>query len=307
MKRSPKWRASETIPVDPYPSSDASLAGVRLRLTRDDDPSTDLIHYMDARPLGSEGNPELFLSVDTATLSSNVDVSADDLRLSVVVRDRVTHWFDCVQTWSLGDLPFDGWQIDALEGRLTQNSRVDIAVVVTSCASRDDVPANAVLARKVFCIKPQPQLLDDLVRSVSPDQMAAEDLSRSAIYYVKWKGEDITSAPAELIEVWINEDFEDKFQELSAPGATAAARQISRAIAADVYREVLAQVLQGDDESDDTGALVSLVENLLESKLKMSLAEARAVYQEGPEGRAKLTPWCWRLVQTDVAFAGLTL
>ena len=293
--------------MEPFPSSDSSLAQVRLRLTRNEDPRSDLIHYVDSRPLPSDSQPELFLAVDTATLASEVGAPEDDLRISVVLRDRVVHWFECIQTWPLTDLPDDGWPIASLVGRLTPNSRVDIAVVATLSSSVHDVPDNTVLARKVFSVKPQPQLLDDLVRPVSPDQLASEGLPRSTVCYVKWKGEDITASPSELLEVWINQDFEDKFQELSAPSASAAARQISRAIAADVYREVLAQVLQGDEESDDPGTLVSLVENLLVHKLATSLADARATYRSGPEGRAKLTPSCWRLVQTDTAFAGLTL
>lgn len=307
MTRAAKWHASERISVEPFPSSDSSLAQVRLRLTRNEEPRTDLIHYVDTQPLPSDAQPELFFIVDTATLASEVGAPVGDLRISVVLRDRIVHWFECVQTWPLTDLPEDGWPIAPLVGRLTSNSRVDIAVVATLCTSVDDVPDNTVLARKVFSVKPQPQLLDDLVRPVSPDQLASEGLPRSTVCYVKWKGEDITASPSALLEVWINQDFEDKFQELSAPTASAAARQISRAIAADVYREVLAQVLQGDEESDDAGALVSLVEGLLVSKLETSLADARVIYRSGPEGRAKLTPWCWRLVRTDTAFAGLTL
>ena len=307
MTRAAKWHASERISVEPFPSSDPSLAQVRLRLTRNEDPRADLIHYVDTQPLPRDAKPELFLAVDTATLASEVGVPVDDLRISVVLRDRVVHWFECVQTWPLVDLPDDAWPIAPLVGRLNTNSRVDIAVVATSGTSVNDVPDNTVLARKVFSVKPQPQLLDDLVRPVSPDQLATEGLPRSTVCYVKWKGEDITASPSELLEVWINQDFEDKFQELSAPSASAAARQISRAIAADVYREVLVQVLEGDEESDDAGALVSLVDRLLVSKLTTSLADARVTYRSGPEGRAKLTPWCWRLVRTDTAFAGLTL
>lgn len=307
MTRAAKWHASERISVEPFPTSDSSLARVRLRLTRNDDPRADLIHYVDTRPLPSDAQPELFLAVDTATLASEVGAPVDDLRISVVLRDRIVHWFECIRTWPLTDLPDDGWPITPLVGRLTPNCRFDIAVVATLRTSVNDVPDNTVLARKVFSVKPQPQLLDDLVRPVSPDQMASEGLPRSTVCYVKWKGEDITAVPSDLLEVWINQDFEDKFQELSAPSASAAALQISRAIAADVYREILAQVLQGDEESDDAGALVSLVEGLFVSKLRTPLADARVTYRSGPEGRAKLTPWCWRLVRTDTAFAGLTL
>ena len=112
--------------------------------------------------------------------------------------------------------------------------------------------------------------------------------------------------PAVLLEVWLNKDFEDKFEQLSASGANAAARQIARAIAADVYGEILAHVLQSDEESDEPGTLVWMIERLIESKLRIRLDEARRIYRGGPEGRARLTPWCWRLAGTDTAFAGLT-
>lgn len=307
MSLQAKWRASERFPVDPFPSCDRSLASVQLRLARNEDPRPDLIHYVDRHPLPSDTEPELFLAVDAAALTSDVGAAVENIRISVVLRDRIVQWFECIQTWPADALPTDGWRIEPLAGRLTPNSRVDIAVLATLDTSANGVPANAVRARKVFSIKSQPQLLDDLVRPVSPDQMATEGLPRSTVCYVKWKREDITACPSDLLEVWINQDFEDKFQELSAARTNRAARQISRAIAADVYREVLAQVLQGDEDTEDPNALVSLVERLLVPKFAPSLADARATYSSGPDGRAKLTPWCWRLVQTDTAFAGLAL
>ena len=312
MSRKVNWRASERFLTTTFPVSDRSLSGVRFRLRRGVEPTADAVHHLDESPLESASlQPELFLQVDSDQLASDTQLPADTLVVSVIVRDRVLNWFQLANTWRLDALPEDGWNLGAALTRLSPASRMDIAVVATphmpvTNALSVHIPEGTVLARKVFFLRPRTPILDDLIRRVDPDEMVAEGLPRGTVCYVKWKGEDVNAMPGALLEVWLNKDFEDKFEQLSARGANAAARQIARGIAADVYGDILAHVLQSDEEGDDPGTLVRMVERLLEQKLRISLTEARRIYRIGPEGRARLTPWCWRLAGADAAFAGLT-
>ena len=306
-----QWRASERSLVTPFPTSDLSLAGVRFRLHRGVEPSTEPIHHLDDTPL-DKGTfcPELFLSIDTNQIMADTHFAVKDIRLSVLVRDRVLNWFETLNSWDLDSLPEDGWNMTTSLSRISSTSRLDIAVVATPLGpvvngQSVPIPEGAILAKKVFFLRPRPQILDDLVRTVDPAQMETEGLPRATVWYVKWKGEDVNAAPTDLLEIWLNKDFEDKFEQLSAKGANTAARHIACAIAAQVYGEILAQVLITDEECGEPGSLVCMVERLIEQKLQLSLPDARRLYGRGPEGRARIASQCWRLVGADRSFARL--
>ena len=137
--------------------------------------------------------------------------------------------------------------------------------------------------------------------------MVKDGFARSTVCRVKWRGEDITRSPSELVEIWLNKELEDKFHVLNARRAGGAADHIARGIAAHVYADVLTQVLVSEEDSDEPDSLVSIVKKLMERELGLTLSEARQAFQEGPDGRSRLVPWCWRLTQADRAFASITL
>ena len=161
----------------PFPTSDRSLSGVRFRLTPSADPSPDTVRYVDDGTLDAEFHPELFLDVNVDQLASDTQLPIEDLVVSVIVRDRVLNWFQKIEAWPVDELPEDGWSIGPSLNRVSADSRIDIAVVATPRSPSAGIPDGTVLARKVFVLRSQVQILDDLVRKVDPEAMEQEGAS----------------------------------------------------------------------------------------------------------------------------------
>ena len=164
------------------------------------------------------------------------------------------------------------------------------------------------LAAKTFKIRSPSRALDFPFKFVAPEEMEKQPgLDRNTVCYVHWHGEDVHRAPSDLIEVWLNREFEDKFRALSGRRVEAVEDHIGRNIAAHVYAEVLTHVLSSEEDSEEPTSLVVIVSNMVQQELKMSLDDLRSIYGRGPDGRSKLMPWCWKLARADKAFADLTL
>lgn len=307
------WRTTERQVTTPVPSSHRSLANVKFRLDGNGDPVSDEVFYVETQQDWVGFNPELFMDVDVAALTSDTDLKHDDIALSVIVRDRDLGRFEAVQEWRLDDLPEDGWPLDGALDRFSRSLRLDISVVATpriSAVGADGASLlkGTLLAVKTFKIRSPSRALDFPFRIVEPEEMAKHPgLYRETVFYVHWRGEDVNRTPSELLEVWLNKEFEDKFRILNGKHGGIVQDHIGRNIAAHVYAEVLTHVLCSDEDGDEPTSLVAIVGDLAERQLGMSIEELRGIYREGPGGRSKLMPWCWRLSHADVAFAGLKL
>lgn len=311
MNQQINWKASETCVTAPWPFSDRGFAGVKFRLDASESPAVDANRRIESVEEWDRLAPELFLDVDRAALADDTGLPADAIIVSVIVRDRDLNKFQKVSSWPLNDLPRDTWSLTGVLDGFSRSARLDVSVVASPVASVDRpestrIPKGAAVAVKTFRIRVPDRGLDLPVVLVEPDAMEGAGLDRNTACYVHWKGEDMQRAPADLIEVWLNKDYEDKFRALSSDSANAGAVHIAQNIAAHVYASVLACVLGADaDAGAEPGSLVGVVGDVIERRLQMTLDDARRVYREGPAGAAKLLPWCWKLTGADKAFATL--
>lgn len=305
------WKAAERCVTTAFPYSELALAKVKLRLDSSESPTTDEIRHLEESNDWDRLAPELFFEVDVETLTSDTALPENVIAISVVVRDRVLNKFEQISEWPLDNLPDDAFPLREAMESFSLSSRLDIAVMalprepVTS-ANTVRIPKGTLLSTKVFKIRIPGQGHDFPIKFVEPEEMKNQGLSGDTAFYVYWKSVDLQRTPSEVVEVWLNKELEDKFRILSI-GNNTAADHIGRNVAAQVYGEILAHVLAADETASESTSLVSVVENIIERKLGIALAEARRIYQEGPGGRSKLMPWCWKLTNADRAFSKLKL
>ena len=303
----------ERCVTNPVPSSHRSFANVRFRLETKDNPSCDEVFHIEQPQDWTRFTPELFVDIDVQTLVSDTSLNQGDIVVSVIIRDRDLGRFEKVQEWRLDSLPEDAWSLKSALERFSRSLRLDVSVVATPRAlvvgtDSLSIPKGTLLAAKTFRVRSPSGALDFPFRFVEPEEMAKQPgLDRKTVCYVHWRGEDVVRAPSELLEVWLNKEYEDKFRVLSGRHVGAVEDHIGRNIAAHVFADVLTHVLNSDEETDESTSLVAILGNVVEQELKMSLDELRKIYRQGPGGRSRLTPWCWRLARADRAFADLKL
>ena len=305
------WKATERWVTTPGPYSDQALANVRLRLSAGEEPTAETVRHIESVAEWDRLSPELFIHVDTPTLAADTKLKPNDILISVIVRDRELSRFEVVQSWPLSSLPSDSWSLDQALQRFSRSVRLDVIVVATPNVSKANgksasMPAAAILATKAFKIRTPRYALDFPFRIVEPKEMEQQGLDANTVCYVHWRGQDVQRAPSDLLEVWLNKEFEDKFTVISRTRPVAAADYIGRSIAAHVYAEILANVLNSEEDSDEPASLVYIVKKVIEQELGMTLDVARNMYTQGPEGRSKLMPWSQKLTNASGAFAKLT-
>lgn len=308
------WKATERCVTTPIPPSHQSLANVKFRLDPNDDPSVDDVRHIEGSHDWNRFAPELFVDIDVGKLVSDTKLAPDDITISVIVRDRDLGKFEKVTEWHLDGLPDDAWSLSPALDRFSKSVRLDITIVATPRASvingaSTPMSKGTLLAAKTFRIRaPQPGP-DFPIKFVQPEKMAEQPgLHRTTVCYVHWVGDDLHRAPSELIEVWLNKEFEDKFRALSRPPIGPAADHIGRSIAAQVWVDVLTHVLdmESDEDTDEPGSLVFLVADLVKREIELPLRDLRSIYHR-PHGPSRLLPWAWRLACADSAFNRLKL
>ena len=307
------WKAAERCVTTATPLSDRSLANVKLRLEMSESPSVEKVRHIENMLDWDRFTPELFIDIDPAVLTHDVGLPKNAIIIAVILRDRDLNKFEKIHEWPLNSLPDRAWSLDKSLDGFSRSARLDVAVVATPHSPVTNkqstfIPKGTVLASKVFKIRVPSYGLDLPFKFVEPDEMARQSgLDKGTVCYVHWKGEDLGRTPAELIEVWLNKDLEDKFRALSAKHVGVVADYIGRNIAAHVYVDVLGHILGSDDDSTEPTSLLCVVQDLIERELDMELGELRQIFQRGPDGRARLVPWCWKLTRTDRTFSKLKL
>lgn len=307
------WRVTERCITTPAPSFHQSLANVKFRFHHDESLVVDDIRHIDGPQDWETCFPEILFDIDVDQLLSDTSLAPGDITISVIVRDRDLGRFERVHEWPLSALPADAWPLRPLLKRFSWSRRLDVAVVATSRTSPPGVvssatatPKSTLLGAKTFRVRTHATGLDFPFKFVEPELMAEQPgLCRNTVCYVHWRGDDLHRPPVELLEVWLNKEFEDKFRALSGRRVGPAE---DRSIAAQVWADVLARVLslESDEDSDEPESLVFLVAELAQRQLDLTLKELRSLYN-CPGGSSRLLPWAWRLVRADKAFANLKL
>ena len=306
------WRASESRITAPAPTSDRALADVTFRLRVSEELSTSGLATIQEEQDWQSCSPELFFAVDVDALVSDSGVTSDSLYIAVIVRDRVLGRFEKVAEWSLGRIPTDAWPLQ-LE-RFSWSTQLDVAVLATLGASSALLSPletghrmkGTILASKIFKVRPPRRALALPIRHVIPADMEREGVAAETALYVCWKGADLNRPPADLVEIWLNKQHEDKFRALSVRRPLSAAKYIGLGFTAQVYAAVLAPILSSSEEPTEEDGLLWAAKGLVTRGLGQELSELRTIYQDEPAGRSKLMPWCLELVSAERAFSELT-
>ncbi len=128
------WRAVEHRVTRPFPTSDPSLENVGLRLSMSEDPTdraNNVTRYLEGEQDWDGLTPELFFDIDTARLTADTGVQADDIVVSVICRDRRLCKFETVNSWPMREVPEDVWSLNEVLHRFSRSTLFDLVVVAT--------------------------------------------------------------------------------------------------------------------------------------------------------------------------------
>jgi len=303
------WNAREHHQTYPFPFSEHALDNVQFRLGHEEDVgfSPLEIRRIDKVEDWEGCSPELLIELDEAALMADTGVSKEEIEFSVIVRDRDLNKFEKVKSWPLVTIPIEPISLVEDLQSFSWARRLDIAVIASLASSSEESEFRAsqkgsVLANKTFSVRVGAgRFAFDIPRVlVDPEAFVERNMDRNTVWYVHWKGADYQRTPGELLEIWYNKEYEDKFIAL-AGGADSATRYILESMGADIFFDILSEVLRGtDNDVSDPASLISMVQNAL----PMDIEDARLEYMK-QDGSSRLRSRCWKAAGTNSAFASL--
>lgn len=253
----PNWWRTETRTVRPFPSIDACLAGVRLKLFRDagfDERTSFDTSEVDLRDL----NPEFLLAVDHSVLEASLLAASRDLSLALVIRfaDVRLHRSELVFQSELASLP-ETWEVPPhYRDRFSWRFGVDASVAVVS---RSDRPVQAGqpfmrghwVARKDFSIRPKAEPRAFPVERWTAEDFASHGLPRDSVYWIQFMTDDLNARfddPGEAFRVCLRADVYDAFVWAEdTPQAQALFSMVAAEILAEVLWRGLRSLVAGDE------------------------------------------------------------
>ena len=309
MSQRLRWRTTHqraTVPVRP---SDPSLSGVRFRLRASAPLTTDEVHFLDSTDDWNRVEPEMLLYVDAKTLHNDTGRALGDVQVIVVVRDRGLHRFGVVYRRNADSLPDDTLALgDVIRSRFSRPAALEISVLIVDAQRATPSVSAAILARKSFRVRVQASATAIPVRPVDPKELETCGAHRRSVYFVQWKGDNLDRPPAELLEILLNREHEDKYLALGNQRNGSPGQHIAREITAGILSVMLERVLSWDDESTgEPDGLLQVMDGLVQRVFDLRLDTLRGCYEKNTNRQALLSSWASRLAGADDTFGRLRL
>jgi len=253
----PNWRRTETRTVRPFPSVDACLAGVRLKLFPgagfDERTSFDTSE-VDLRDV----SPEFLLAVEQSVLEASPLAASRDLSLALVIRfaDVRLRRSELVFQSELPSLP-ETWAVPPdVRNRFSWRFGVDASVALVS---RSDRPVQAGqpfmrghwVARKDFSIRGKAEPRAFPIERWTAEDFARQGLPRDSVYWIQFMADDLNGRfddPGEAFRVCLRADVYDA---LVYAEETPQARALFSMITAEILAEVLWRGLRNLDAGEE--------------------------------------------------------
>ena len=308
------WAASETNEIQPYPASLFFLANVALKIKSNDTFSSDEYVY-----IGEEGwdniNPFMDIKVDVPRLIQDTNILGTKIIISVVARDRALNKFGKLISWPLAGLPEEPVSLLTELQDFSLSSRLDIVVLATLSSTVEmmpevgGIPKGAILAQKKFKLRERNPRLHLPIKLVEPEEFERNNFNKDTIWAVYWTGVDVTKPPEQLLQIWLNKEFEDKFIALNSNSINRAGISISKMINAQILYEICAQVLRHVhnnqlENADAQEGLVDIIQNWMQDNFGTSI-QATAKKFASDDGSSQLCSWCYQEAGANAAFARL--
>lgn len=253
----PNWRRTETRTVRPFPSVDACLAGVRLKLFPD--AVFDERTSFDTSEVGlRDVNPEFLLAVEQSVLEASPLAASPDLSLALVIRlaDVRLRRSELVLQRELPSLPAT-WAVPPdVRNRFSWGFGVDASVALVLMADRPVQAGQPFMrghwvARKDFSIRAKAEPRAFPIERWTAEDFASQGLPRDSVYWIQFMADDLNGRfddPREAFRVCLRADVYDAFDYAEE---TPQARALFSMITAEILAEVLWRGLRNLDAGEE--------------------------------------------------------
>jgi hypothetical protein len=253
----PNWRRSESRTVRPFPSADACLAGVRMKLFSDAD-FDERTSFDTSEVELRDVSPEFLLALDHSALKASPLAASSDLPFSLVIRltDLRLHRSELVFESALPSLPRT-WAVPPnVRNRFSWRFGVDASVALLLASDRPVKPGQPFMrghwvARRDFSIRPKVEPRAFPIERWTADDFARQGLPRDSVYWIQFFADDLNDHfddPREAFRVCLRQDVYDAF---AYAEKTPQARALFSMILAEILAEVLWRGLRNLNAGED--------------------------------------------------------
>lgn len=259
------WRFSESRPIRPFRISDRALDNSAFRARKDlEFESADPWHLvLEPEEIKHDNfRPELKLDVDADILTADTGINAQDLKLSVILRDPALLKSTLLASWTLDQVP-DSYAVSSQDLSLVSGQRGLVLVLQVSPAR--DLPhqfrrashAGHIVCVREFVIATPQDGAGFPVQTVESDYFEQIGLPKETVWIVQWKSTDDFDRPIEeVLSVLVSREGCEKLLRLSSTDSVS--RVVWSEIAAEVFLEICLVVLASDpDEPRNEGSLLA--------------------------------------------------
>ena len=301
------WIANESEPIEPFKTSNKGLESCALQLNRSESFDKSDTRVVTTPEFWTGFQPALRVEADLGELASATDLDADEIMVSVVIRDRDLNKFARAYQWEAWALPAKPVELTSAWSEFSQSGRIDVSVLATPLETANRGPGIAshkadVVARRTFKIRTMTQSSKIPTRWVSPEEFEKCGTSRDTVWLINWLGEDLERVPADTVEILLNENLKEAFQILENDGETS--DLIRYEMAAAIFSELaLRAVESGEKPIEETGLRRVMLEQL--STASGLVNEEILARRERPNFIGMVHAWAQQYVGLNHAFAKL--
>lgn len=183
--------------------------------------------------------PCVDIQIDVQKAVESADVPEREMALAAFLRNPAAKRYDLLAKWKLKDVP-RSWKADV---PVRISSGVEVGVILFLNRSRDAQTNTAhrlgsVLESASIRIVSERPRVTFPVLSKPPDAFVGLNLPADTLHAVRFKEGGVDRPPADAIEVWVNNKYEQRL-------ASSLARSDGRAIAASIAASIYASIARG--------------------------------------------------------------
>lgn len=262
-----KWSATENRFVEPYARSQSAFENVKFRLSKSVDFSPESVYWLEPEEIPIPFQPEIYLDIDKAALENESHLSANDLCLSLIIRDKAAKRWECIETFPINDHPEHFSFAKSLTEGFAIARSLEFAALVTPVRHLEFRPGRAykrqhIISECSFQVNDRREGARFPIRVVDASWFEQNRYPEATVWTTHWKHSDVSRPPSETLDIMVNEKYADQLQRALAGEETAGT--LGNQIAAEIFAEVALVTLQAAEEySAESSTLLGVVLDVL--------------------------------------------
>lgn len=278
------WRVSENRPLAPFPQDRHALDATAFTPFAGDEPHTDISTYFIPENFDSNDfRPTIRLAVDVTELERNIGIRADDLSISLTVRDHATKNYSCLNSWPVTNFPIKyDYPANELD-RFSFRNNLTFCVVVSipeELPRRFGQPhfPGSVLAEKRFHVRKEPIAPQFPIKIQPPEFFVGRGLPNDTLWVVD-VGADVTQSAEAAVTIYLNQIAAKKLNK--AFSGNVAGGLLKNQILSEIFTEVCQRVLlsQWNEPVEEEDSLIYRVLQIFQ-EFELSTAKLKKMAKE---------------------------